>query len=97
MLEQFCAAVGPVAISIGRKCVGRHLISQNDFDELRAQEMLGSRLHCDHLLGKLKGKGDRGYGDMKEILSTWPSMSSPAVLVKTIQDVEEKVAEGVCI
>ena len=95
MVEQFCTAVGPVAVDVGRQCVARHLISQNDFDELR--EAHGSRVQCDHLLSKLQGGGYKSYNVLKEILSTWPPKSSPAVLLRTIQDVEKKLDEGVCV
>ena len=54
MFQQVCTAIGPVAKDIGRICVARHLISQDDFDDLRDKETLGKRVLCDHLLAKLR-------------------------------------------
>ena len=97
LLDQFCMAIGPVSTTIGRKCVTHDLIGQADFDDLRAQEIHGhgNRVICDQLFNKLKEKGQTGFDEFKKILSTWPSMSSPRVLLRNIQDVQRKVVEGV--
>ena len=98
LLDQFCTAIGPVATAIGRKCVTHDLIDQPDFDDLRAQETHGhgNRVICDQLFNKLQERGQNGFDEFKKILSSWPSMSSPGVLLRNIQDVERKVVEGVC-
>ena len=90
-------AIGPVATAIGRKCVIHDLIGQADFDDLRAQEPHGhgNRVICNKLFSKLQERGQAGYDEFKKILSTWLSMSSPRVLLDSIQDVERKVVEGV--
>ena len=97
LLDQFCTAIGPVATAIGRKCVTHDLIGQADFDDLRAQETHGhgNRVICDQLFNKLQERDQKGFDEFKKILSSWPSMSSPRVLLHSIQDVEMKVVEGV--
>ena len=95
LFDQFCTAVGPVLFGVCRKCVVHGLIDQNDFDVFKAQELLGNRAICDQLLSKLKGTGQTGFDEFKRILSTSPRMSSPVVLLQSIQDVERKKAEGV--
>ena len=97
LLDQFCTAIGPVATAIGRKCVILDLIGQADFDDLRPQETHGhgNRVICDQLFNKLQEKGQKGFDEFKKILSSWPSMSSPRVLLRNIQDVERKVVKGV--
>ena len=97
LLDQFCTAIRPVATAIGRKCVTHDLIDQADFDDLRAQETHGhgNRVICDKLFNKLQERGQTGFDEFKKILS-WPSMSSPRVLLRNIQDVERKVVESRC-
>ena len=87
-----------MATAIGRKCVIHDLIGQADFDDLRSQETHGhgNRVICDQLFNKLQERGQTDYGEFKKILSTWPSMSSPSVFLRKLQDVERKVVEGVC-
>ena len=90
---EFVDKVSSRCAEVGMYCAQYDLISQNDYEDLRLPKYEGS--DCgDRLLQLLRGTGNVGFGEFKNILARWKLPMGPAQLLKAIEEREKQLGKS---